>query len=109
MKRFLLVLLILGLVFTVMNCSKKEQETAKEEAAVETTMEKATFTADMLDVTKCGCGMDLAVEGATIADTVHYHGKVVGFCGDHCKEAFQADPEGYLSKLEAPAEDEAEE
>jgi YHS domain-containing protein len=35
------------------------------------------------------CGMPVT---AGIADTVHYNGKVYGFCSDECKQAFLKNP-----------------
>ena len=36
------------------------------------------------------CGMPVT---AGIKDTVHYNGKVYGFCSDECKQAFLKNPE----------------
>lgn len=41
------------------------------------------------------CGMKVK---ADYTDTCHYNGKVYAFCSESCKEAFQAEPETYLSK-----------
>jgi YHS domain-containing protein len=41
------------------------------------------------------CQMDVA---ETAEDTVHYQGKVYGFCSAHCKEKFQKNPEKYAAK-----------
>jgi len=35
------------------------------------------------------CGMPVT---AGIEDTVHYNGKVYGFCSDECKQAFLKNP-----------------
>ena len=35
------------------------------------------------------CGMPVT---AGIEDTVHYNGKVYGFCSDECKQIFLKDP-----------------
>lgn len=34
----------------------------------------------------------------TAADTVHYGGKIYGFCGPSCKESFQENPAKYVGK-----------
>ena len=48
------------------------------------------FTAAMVDNKKDpSCGMTVT---AGIADTVHYNGKVYGFCSKECKDAFLKDP-----------------
>ena len=36
------------------------------------------------------CGMPVT---AGIEDTVHYNGKVYGFCSDQCRDAFLKNPE----------------
>ena len=51
---------------------------------------KTKFTAAMVDNRKDpSCGMPVT---AGIADTIHYSGKVFGFCSDECKQAFLKDP-----------------
>lgn len=51
---------------------------------------KARFTRDMVDNLKDpSCGMPLM---AGIMDTVHYHGKVYGFCSDECRDIFRKNP-----------------
>ena len=34
----------------------------------------------------------------TVEDTLHYSGKVYGFCGTSCKEKFQENPAKYVGK-----------
>jgi YHS domain-containing protein len=34
----------------------------------------------------------------TVEDTVHYKGKIYGFCGAHCKESFKEDPAKYVKE-----------
>ncbi len=41
------------------------------------------------------CGMPIT---AGIADTVHYNGKVYGFCSTGCKDEFLKNPSAYISK-----------
>ena len=51
---------------------------------------KQKYTLAMVDnKTDPACGMPLT---AGIGDTVHYNGKVFGFCSDECKQAFLKDP-----------------
>ena len=51
---------------------------------------KTKFTTAMVDNRKDpSCGMPVT---AGIADTIHYNGKVFGFCSDECKQAFLKDP-----------------
>jgi YHS domain-containing protein len=56
------------------------------------------FTADMVDNKKDpSCGMPLT---AGIEDTVHYNGKVYGFCSDECKQIFLKDPKTLAKNAE---------
>jgi YHS domain-containing protein len=56
---------------------------------------KPKYTINMLDnKNDLSCGMPLT---AGIEDTVHYKGKVYGFCSKDCKDDFQKDPEGHLA------------
>lgn len=41
------------------------------------------------------CGMHI---DQTVEDTVHFGGKVYGFCSPSCKESFQAEPAKYVGK-----------
>ena len=41
------------------------------------------------------CGMPLT---AGVEDTVHYKGKLYGFCSTECKEEFLKNPEGHLAE-----------
>jgi YHS domain-containing protein len=51
---------------------------------------KPRFTRDMVDNLKDpSCGMPLT---AGIEDTLHYNGKVYGFCSDECRDEFKKNP-----------------
>ncbi len=41
------------------------------------------------------CGMPLRIG---IEDTMHYKGKIYGFCASGCKEEFVKDPKSYLEQ-----------
>jgi YHS domain-containing protein len=41
------------------------------------------------------CGMPLT---AGVEDTVHYKGKLYGFCSTECKDEFLKNPEGHLAE-----------
>jgi len=57
---------------------------------IKTDTVKVKFTAAMVDNKKDpNCGMPVT---AGIKDTVHYNGKVYGFCSDECKQAFLKNP-----------------
>jgi YHS domain-containing protein len=71
-------------------CSEKPktQMTAAPVKTTDTIAQK--FTVAMVDNKKDpNCGMPVT---AGIADTVHYNGKVYGFCSDECKQAFLKNP-----------------
>ncbi|HXB28566.1 MAG TPA: YHS domain-containing protein [Puia sp.] len=59
---------------------------------------KKKFTAAMVNNKKDpSCGMPLT---AGIEDTVHYNGKVYGFCSDECKQIFLKDPKTLAKNAE---------
>jgi YHS domain-containing protein len=41
------------------------------------------------------CGMPLT---AGVEDTLHYKGKLYGFCSKECKDAFLKDPASYVAQ-----------
>ena len=66
--------------------------------ALKTESKKTTFTAVMVDNKKDpNCGMPVT---AGIADTVHYKGKVYGFCSDECRDAFLKNPDALVKNAE---------
>lgn len=89
----ILVTLVLG--FIVISCNeKKEMEVQKAD-------EEMMSSAQGLDVKVDNkfdpiCGMETA---GHVADTIHYAGKVYGFCNTGCKEEFSKNPDQYLDKL----------
>jgi len=59
---------------------------------------KPKFTAAMVDNKKDpSCGMPVT---AGIEDTVHYNGKVYGFCSEECKNAFLKNPVAMVKNAE---------
>jgi YHS domain-containing protein len=65
---------------------------------VKTDQTKSVFTAAMVDNKKDpNCGMPVT---AGIADTVHYKGKVYGFCSDECRDAFLKNPDALVKNAE---------
>ena len=57
---------------------------------IRTDSAKVKFTTAMVDNRKDpNCGMPVT---AGIEDTVHYNGKVYGFCSEECKDAFLKNP-----------------
>lgn len=59
---------------------------------------KVKFTLAMVDNKQDpSCGMPLT---AGIGDTVHYKGKVYGFCSDECKQIFLKNADSLSQKVE---------
>jgi len=85
------VILSGGLVLASCNNHPEENkitEAAIPEVTVDTTVK---FTSAMVDNKKDpSCGMPVS---AGIEDTVHYKGKVLGFCSKDCKDDFLKNPE----------------
>lgn len=85
----------LVMVFAVVSCNEKK------EMEVHSADDKMMHSVHNLDVKVDNkfdpvCGME--TEGH-VSDTIHYTGKVYGFCSSGCKEEFAKSPEQYLDKL----------
>lgn len=57
--------------------------------------QKAPATSAFANETDYICDMKVQADWT---DTCHYKGKVYAFCGESCKEEFQASPESFLRK-----------
>jgi YHS domain-containing protein len=88
------------------NHSQKTGESANTELTDTSSMKPAAtadsakkkFTVAMVDNKKDpNCGMPVT---AGIEDTVHYKGKVYGFCSDECKQAFLKNPDALARNTE---------
>ena len=94
---FLLHLLFIGLLaLAACHQNPKTEENAvaspstTDTMVIKTDINKSKFTVSMVDNKKDpNCGMPVT---AGIADTVHYNGKVYGFCSEECKDAFLKNP-----------------
>ncbi len=78
--------------FSMINsgCNQQPQATVSPAVMQQKDSSAKKFTASMVDNKKDpNCGMPVT---AGIADTVHYNGKVYGFCSDECKQAFLKNP-----------------
>jgi YHS domain-containing protein len=65
--------------------------TSMDSAMTKPDVTKVKYTVAMVDNKKDpSCGMPVT---AGIEDTVHYNGKVYGFCSDECKQAFLKNPD----------------
>jgi len=88
----------ISLVFCLaLACNQKPSSEETDAAAkgtdsmmIRTDTAKVKFTTAMVDNRKDpNCGMPVT---AGIEDTVHYNGKVYGFCSEECKDAFLKNP-----------------
>ncbi|HEY0297747.1 MAG TPA: YHS domain-containing protein [Arachidicoccus sp.] len=99
MKVFnLMTTIAMTLVVTVScnNQGNRTMTTKVQQSSVSMKSDTAQFTLSMVDNKKdFVCRMPLT---AGIGDTVHYKGKVYGFCSKGCKESFLQDPKGYLAE-----------
>jgi YHS domain-containing protein len=82
-----IMIVMLSFMFS---CNQKPSIEINSAAMNRTDTAKSKFTAAMVDNKKDpNCGMPVT---AGIEDTVHYNGKVYGFCSDECKQAFLKNP-----------------
>jgi YHS domain-containing protein len=95
------VFFIIVLIATVSSCHSNQQQSAVSPAIVQAASEadstKPKFTVAMVDnKMDPSCGMPLT---AGIGDTVHFKGKVYGFCSDECKQIFLKNPDSLSKKV----------
>jgi len=92
---FFSMILASSLIFA---CNEAKPKTEMVSVPVSSIDSTKKFTAAMVDNKKDpSCGMPVT---AGIADTVHYNGKVYGFCSDECKQAFLKDPVAMVKNAE---------
>ena len=78
--------------------AKQEIKPATDTVAMKTDTSANIFEHMIVDNVKDpSCGMPVS---AGIGDTVHYNGKVLGFCSKECKEAFYKNPEAMIAAAE---------
>lgn len=89
---------MVGIVsFLFASCDTKKEETIEIHKVEENQME----TSQNLQV-KVDNKIDPICEMVTaehLSDTIHYNGKVLGFCSKGCKEMFAENPEKYVFNL----------
>jgi len=89
-----MALLLTALTVISPACNQQPQTTISPAAMEQKDSSEKKFTASMVDNKKDpNCGMPVT---AGIADTVHYKGKVIGFCSDECKQAFLKNPDALV-------------
>ncbi len=90
--------LLICIICSMTIACNQHSKSAVDEAAVKSTdsmmvrtdTTKVKYTTAMVDNRKDpNCGMPVT---AGIEDTVHYKGKVYGFCSEECKAAFLKNP-----------------
>lgn len=94
--RYLIILL--AVLALLLSCQKKQSEKATQEQSQQQVIEAKYHLADLASNVCPGCGMVFKTD-ADIADTLHYNGKIYGFCGPKCVDAFKADPEKTLAAM----------
>jgi len=93
---FLSGLLTLPGIF--ISCNQKPNPVTISVEVQKSDSARKKFTKDMVDNKKDpSCGMPVT---AGIEDTVHYNGKVFGFCSDECKQIFLKDPKNVAKNAE---------
>ena len=92
MKRISVVIICSAAALFIASCGS--QEPAKNldtNVAAIVNVDTIKYTPAMVDNKRDpSCGMPVS---AGIGDTVHYKGKVLGFCSKECKDDFLKDPE----------------
>ena len=91
MKNISVLIICSAITLFIASCGN--QEAAKNldtNVAAVANADTAKFTPAMVDNKRDpSCGMPVS---AGIEDTVHYGGKVIGFCSKECKDDFLKDP-----------------
>lgn len=85
-------LVLSTIAFLLLFAACQSNETPKKESGAATETSSIQFDNSKDPV----CGMEVA---PSYTDTCHHEGKVYGFCSEHCKESFKADPSSYMDKL----------
>lgn len=84
--------LLLSAAVVFFSCHQQADQGAayKSRAYTKSDTSKAKFTRNMVDnLRDPSCGMPLT---AVVEDTLHYDGKVYGFCSDECRDDFKKNP-----------------
>ena len=91
LQLYIYIMGMLTLPGILFSCSQKPNRETTSLVSGKSDSVRKKFTANMVDNKKDpSCGMPVT---AGIEDTVHYDGKVYGFCSDECKQIFLKDPE----------------
>ena len=86
----MLPLMAISIILFSCNQQTKKDAAFQSPAYAKSDTSKPKFTRDMVDNIKDpSCGMPLT---AGIEDTLHYGGKIYGFCSDACRDEFKKNP-----------------
>ena len=86
-----IVTLLAFSIFLASNC----KENSKKAAQSASTPSSPVYIGNLLWAGDQDLVCEMSVD-PTVEDTLHYNGKVYGFCGGHCKEKFQENPAKYV-------------
>jgi YHS domain-containing protein len=97
MNTFFRISMVAAMSALVFSCTQKK-ETVIEINKVEDHMVESTELADVKVDNKFDpiCEMTTADH---LSDTIHYKGKIIGFCSKGCKETFGENPEKYVFNM----------
>ena len=96
-NRILSLVILISCVFGAA-CNEAKPKTEVIQMRKPSTDSAMKFTVAMVDNKKDpSCGMPVT---AGIADTVHYEGKILGFCSVECKEQFLKNPKELVKNAE---------
>lgn len=92
MKNISVLNICLAITLFIASCGNQEAgKNLDANVAAITNVDTIKYTPAMVDNKRDpSCGMPVS---AGIGDTVHYKGKVLGFCSKECKDDFLKDPE----------------
>ena len=96
MKNHSFILLLLGVVLLAACKHQTPSNTTSGQTATEQPAAGQAATVALDNTIDPIC--EMSVDG-TVEDTVHYQGKVYGFCSEHCKKEFMEEPGKYLSAM----------
>jgi YHS domain-containing protein len=81
-----------------LSCNQKPDPVTTSAEIYKSDSVRKKFSASLVDNKKDpSCGMPVT---AGIEDTVHYNGKVYGFCSDECKQIFLKNPKTLAKNAE---------
>lgn len=96
-KKFFFHLIVTGLMLSACNEAANDKAAHKDHSTNDVTvMDTAPVKNNLLGLVNNKkdpiCGMPVT---AGVSDTLHYQGKVLGFCAPECKAEFALKPEDY--------------